>query len=57
MGIEDINPASAIAGAIGGLFAFYVSGTMMPENFLIRIATFAVTTVACYFVFDKVLEG
>lgn len=57
MSIEDINPVSAIAGAVGGLFAFYVSGTMMASSFLIRILTFCVTTVVCYFVFDKILDA
>ena len=58
MDLSDINPVGVIGGIIGGLFAFMLAGQMMPSGsfgLMTRILTFAMTSVVCYFVVDKML--
>ena len=58
MDLSDISPVGAVLGIIGGMFSFMMASSMMPSTGFgmgVKIATFAVTTVVCYFVADKML--
>jgi Na+-transporting NADH:ubiquinone oxidoreductase subunit NqrD len=49
----EFNPIAAGVGLLGGLLAMVVS-SQVETGIVIKIATFAITSVACYFVFSKI---
>ena len=56
--ISDISPVGAVGGIIGGMLSFMMASSMMPNSGFgigVKIITFLATTVACYFITEKIL--
>ena len=48
----EFNPIAAGAGVFGGLLSMVVS-SQVETSIFIKIATFVLTSIVCYFVFSK----
>ena len=49
----EFNPIAAGVGVLGGLLSMVVS-SQVETGIVIKIATFAITSVVCYFVSNKI---
>jgi hypothetical protein len=50
----EFSPIAAGVGLLGGLLAMVVS-SQVETGIVIKIATFAITSVVCYFMFGKIM--
>ena len=51
----EFNPIAAAAGLMGGALSLFVSSSV-ETGIVIKLATFAVTSVVCYFVFSGIMN-
>ena len=53
IGEMELNPLAIGAGLIGGIFALVVMKSS-PAGLVFKIGGFILTSIICYFVFDKI---
>ena len=54
-GQMDIHPFAFVGAFLGGVFALYMS-SLMNAGLMLKIITFAVTTVVCFFVTNLIMN-